>query len=85
METPQSQIKDAVTEKRPTTERSESEMDTEGGKEASTSTESQSREKKGHVMSIYFTDLDEEAIVDFVKDHRSFTTKPTRTLRTMPG
>ena len=54
--------------KRPRTERSDSEMDTEAGGEAGTS-QSQSRHKKGHMTNIYFTDLDGEAIVDFVKDH----------------
>ena len=44
-----------MAEKRPRTERSESEMDPEGGEEAMT--------------NIYLTDSDEEAVVDFVKDH----------------
>ena len=39
----------------------------ESGRETSTS-QSQSRHKKGHTMNIYLTDSDEEAIVDFVKD-----------------
>ena len=54
---------------RPRTERSESEIPTEGGRDASTSTEFQSRHKKEHMMNIYETDADEEAIVDFLKDH----------------
>ena len=53
---------------RPRTKRSESEMDTEGGGEASASIECQFRHKKGHMSNIYLTDLDEEAIADFVKD-----------------
>ena len=43
-------------------------MDTEGRGEAGTS-QSQYRHKKGQMTNIYLTDLDEEAIVDFVKDH----------------
>ena len=43
METPQSQSEEAVFDKRPRTERSESEMDTEGGEEARASTEFQPR------------------------------------------
>ena len=42
-------------------------MDTEDGGEVGTS---QSHMKKGHMTSIYLTDSDEEAIVDFVKDHQ---------------
>ena len=44
-------------------------MDTEGGGEASASTECQSRCNKGYMMDSYLTDSDEEAIVEFVKDH----------------
>ena len=43
--------------------RSESEMDREGGAEASTSTQFLSRCKKGHMINIYLTDSDEEANV----------------------
>ena len=57
------------------TESSESEMDTEGGGEDSTSTECQSRRKKEYMMNIYFTDSDEEGIVDFVKDHEELYNK----------
>ena len=57
-----------MAEKRPRTGRSDSEMDTEAGGEAGTS-QLQSRSKKGHIMNIYLTDSDEEAIVDFVEDH----------------
>ena len=31
---------------------------------------SQSQYKKGHMINIYLTDSNEEAIVDFVKDHK---------------
>ena len=43
-------------------------MNTEAGGETGIS-QSQSRHKKGHVTNIYLTDSDEEAIMDFVKDH----------------
>ena len=43
-------------------------MDTEAGAEAATS-QSHSRHKKGHMTNIYLTDSDEEAMVDFMKDH----------------
>ena len=53
------------------TDRSESEMESEGGGKASqTATQCQSRPKNGHTANIYLTDSDEEAIVDFVKDHK---------------
>ena len=54
----------AVAKKRPRTERSKSEIDTEGGEARRTSTECQSRSKKGHKTNIYLTDSDEKAIVD---------------------
>ena len=66
---PQSQTDEALGEKRSRTERSKSEMDTEGGGKASASTECQARLKKGHMMNILLTDSDEEAIVDFVKEY----------------
>ena len=44
-------------------------MDIEGREEASAFTGCQSRCKKGHMMNIYLTDLDEETIVDIAKDH----------------
>ena len=47
-------------------------MDTEAGGEANTS---QSRHKKGHMMNIYLTASDDEAIVDFVKDHEALYNK----------
>ena len=42
-------------------------MDTEGRGEADTS-QSESRHKEGHMTNIYLMDLDEEDIVDFLKD-----------------
>ena len=51
------------------TDRSNAKIDAEVGGEAGTS-KSQSRYKKGHMMTIYLTDADEEAIVDLVKDHK---------------
>ena len=69
-----SQVEEAVTEKE-RGERSESERDTEGGGEARASTECQSRPKKGLVANIYLTDSDENAIVDFVKDHEEINNK----------
>ena len=62
-------MEDAATEKRPKTERSQSEMDTQGGGETNTFTEFQSRHKKAHMANFYLTDSNEEAIVDFVNDH----------------
>ena len=35
----------------------------------------QSCYKKGHITNLYLTDSDEEAIVDFVKDHKEFYDK----------
>ena len=49
-------------EKRPRSEKSDIEAGGEVGP-------SQVRYKKGHMTNIYLTDSDEEAIVDFVKDH----------------
>ena len=57
-----------VAETRPRTERSETEARGEAGP-------SQSRYKKGHMTNIYLTDLDEEAIVDYVKDHEELYDK----------
>ena len=53
---------------------SDTEMDTEDGREAGTS-QMKSRHKKGHMTNIYLTDSDEEAIVDFVKDHEELYNK----------
>ena len=75
--TPHSHTEEGVAEKRARTRRSESEMDTEGGGEANTS-QSQSRDKKGHMMNSYITDSDEEAIVDFVKDHEELYDKTSK-------
>ena len=36
---------------------------------------SQSRYKKGHMTNIYLTDSDEEAIMNFVKDHEELYNK----------
>ena len=63
-----------VAKKHARTERSDTEMDTEGGGETGTC-QSQSRHKKGHMKNIYLTDSDEEAIVDFVKDHEEIYNK----------
>ena len=57
-----------MAEKQARTDRSNTEMDTEAAGEAGTS-QSQSRHKKEHMINIYLMDSDEEAIVDFVKDH----------------
>ena len=52
--------------------KSDSEMDTEVRGEAGIS---QFRHKKGHMRNISLTDSDEEAIVDFVKDHEELYDK----------
>ena len=61
---------EGVAEKHARTNRSDTEMDTctLGEGEEGTS-HLHSRQKKGHMINIYLTDSDEEAIVDFVKDH----------------
>ena len=46
-----------------------SDTETEAGGEAGIS-QSHLRYKKGHMTSMYRTDSDEEAIVNFVKDHK---------------
>ena len=58
---------EGVAEKRARTEKSDTE--TEAGGEVGTS---KSRYKKGYMTNIYLTELDEEVIVDFVKDKLSF-------------
>ena len=63
-----------MAEKCARTERSDTEMDTEGEEEAGTS-QLHSRQKKGHMTNIYPTDSDEEAIVDFLKDHEELYDK----------
>ena len=75
-ETPQS-TEEAVAKQRQRTERSESEMDTEGGGEAGTY-QLLSRRNKRHMTNIYFTDSDEKAIVDFVKDHEELFDKTNK-------
>ena len=50
----------------------ETHTETEAGGEAGTS---QSRYKKGHMINIYLTDSDEEALVDFVKDQEELDDK----------
>ena len=64
--------------KDPSTEGSESEMDTEDGGESSSSAECQSRHIQ-HTTNIYLTDSVQEARI------MSFKTKPSSTLRTRPG
>ena len=49
-------------------------MNTEGGGQMGTS-QWQTRRRKGHMTNIYLTDSDEEAILDFVKDHKSSMTR----------
>ena len=58
---------EGVAEKHARTDRSDTEMDIEGGGQVSIS-QSQFRHKKGHMTNIYLTDSDEELIVEFVKD-----------------
>ena len=48
---------------------------TEAGGEARASTQYKSRCRKGHMLNIYLTDSDEEAIVDFVQDHEELFSK----------
>ena len=74
-----------MAEKRPRTERSASEMDTDAGGEASTATEYQSKVKKEHMTNIYLTYSDKEVIVDFVQDHEELYDKTNEHLRTRPG
>ena len=52
-----------VSEKFSRTDKSDTEMDT------CTEAQSHSQHKKEHMTNIYLMDSDEEAIVDFVKDH----------------
>ena len=60
---------EGVAEKHARTDRCDTEMDTEGEGEASMS-QLHSRHKKGHITNIYLMDLDKEANIDFVKDHK---------------
>ena len=58
-------------EKRPRTERSDTETEAAGGKAGT----SHSCYKKGHMTNVFITDSDQEAIVDFVKDHEELYNK----------
>ena len=58
-----------MAEKCARTDRSDREMDTEGGGEECTSQSHTKRHKKGYLMSIYLTNSDMEAIMDFAKHH----------------
>ena len=62
---------DGQPEKRPRTERSDTETEAVGGEAGP----SQSRYKKQHMTNVYLTDSDEKAIVDFVKDHKELCDK----------
>ena len=42
----------------------------------------QSRQKKGQMKSIFLSDSDEEAIVEFVKQHEELMTRPTTVSKT---
>ena len=63
-----------MAKKHPSTERSETEMDTEGGGEVGTS-QPQSRHKKWHMANNYLKDSHEEAIVDFINDQEELYDK----------
>ena len=41
--------------------------------------------QEGHMTNIYLTDSEEEAIVNFGKDHEELYARPTNTLLTRPG
>ena len=73
-----------MADKHARTERSYTEMEREGGGEVGTS-QSHSRHKKGHMTTIYLTDSDEEAIVDFVKDHEELYNKTNEHFKIRPG
>ena len=60
-----------VAEKRHRIEKSDTETEAVGGE----AVPSQSQYRKGHMSNIYLTDSDEEAIVDFVKDHEELYDK----------
>ena len=62
---------EGVAGKHASTDRSDTEMDTEAGGEVGTS-QLHSRHKKGHMTNIYLMDSDEEALVDFVTDHQLY-------------
>ena len=61
-----------MAEKRAWTDKSDTEIDTEGVGEVSTS---QSQSRYMHMPNICLTDLEEEAIVNFVKDHKELYDK----------
>ena len=65
-----------MAEKHARTDKSDTEMDTctEGGGELGTS-QSDLRHKKKHMTNILLMDSDEEAIVEFVKDHEELYDK----------
>ena len=69
-----------VAEKHASTDRSDTEMDTDVGGEAFIS-QSHSRYKKEHMTNIYVTDSDEEGIVNFVKDHEELYDKTNKQFR----
>ena len=70
MEESHSQQK-GVVEKRLRTEKSDTETEAPRGEAGP----SQSRYKKGHMINVYLTDSDKDAIVDFVKDHEELYDK----------
>ena len=59
-------------------------MDRAGGREVGTSW-SHSRQMKGHMTYIYLTDLDEEAIVNFVKEKKEVYDKINKHFKSRPG
>ena len=63
--------------KRPRTEKSGTETEAVGGE----ARPSQSRYKKGHITNINLTDFEEEAIVEFVKDHEELYDKTNEHLK----
>ena len=62
---------EAQPEKRTRTERSDTETQA-AGEEAGPS---QSRYKKGDITNVYFTDSNEEDVVDYMKDHEELYNK----------
>ena len=62
---------EGVAEKRPRTKKSDTETEAVGGEAGPSLPQC----KKGHMTNIYLTDSDEEAIVDFVKDHEELYEK----------
>ena len=72
---------EGVTEKRPRTEKTDTETEVVGQEEGT----SQSKYEKGHMTNTCFTDSDEEAIVDFLKDHEELYDKTNDISRTKQG